>query len=842
MRPTYFALLGSLLFTATSRSGPIDYLADIKPLFAKHCTRCHGPQKQSSGLRLDTAVFALQGGNSGAVIVPGKSADSRLIKALLADKGAPSMPLGGGKLHSKQITVIAAWIDQGAKAPANEKAEAAARPSHWSFQPVKRPVEPAVKNEKWIHNPIDRFILARLEKDGIAPSSEADRVTLIRRLYLDMVGLPPLPANVDSFLKDDKPGAYERVVDKLLASPHYGERWGRHWLDLARYADSNGYSIDAARSIWPYRDWVIKAMNGDMPFDQFVIEQMAGDLLPNATPEQNVATGFHRNTPINQEGGIDVEMFRVESIVDRVNTTGAAFLGLTVGCAQCHDHKYDPLTQREYYQLFAFLNQDDEPTFELGKPDEVALKKKVTKERTALEKQFKALDKHNEASVLAWQGKLTPEMRADLPMEIDHIVGIAPNGRDEKQQDTILTYVRNLEKTRHAVGGLLQTIPFASLAHLNVLQTRNRLEVRLAALKRQEPNVPTSLVLRKRPTPRTTNVHLGGDFIRKGVKVDSRTPEWMPSVLGGSRLDLARWLVLPENPLTARVAVNRIWQGHFGLGIVETENDFGTQGVPPSHPDLLDWLASEFIRLKWSQKDLHKLIVCSATYRQSSKSRPELALKDPRNRLMARMPRLRLEAEVVRDVALAASGLLNPKIGGPSVFPPQPDGVFVFTQVPRVWTAASGPDRFRRGMYTWFWRSAPHPGLTAFDAPDATMVCTRRNRSNTPLQALTLLNDEASYEFAAALANRVRAESNGDTDTLLSYLFRLCLSRAPQPAELAQLQRLHQQVLREIKDNSAEAKIIVAKSPKALAATGENAALVLLARAVMNVDEFITRE
>ena len=831
-----FSLIGSL------PAAPVDYLADVKPIFAEHCTRCHGPQKQSSGLRLDTAAFAMQGGNSGPVIVPGKSAESRLMKAIRSETGAPSMPAGGSKLSPEKIIHISKWIDQGAKAPANEKTQPAARPSHWAFQPVKRPVEPAVRNEQWVRNPIDRFVLARLEKDHIAPSPEADRVTLIRRLYLDLIGLPPAPADVDAFLKDDKPGAYERVVDKLLASQHYGERWGRHWLDLARYADSNGYSIDAARSIWPYRDWVIEALNNDMPFDQFVIEQMAGDLLPNAGPKQIVATGFHRNTPINQEGGIDVEMFRVESIVDRVNTTGAVFLGLTVGCAQCHDHKYDPLTQREYYQLFAFLNQDDEPTFELGTPEQVALKKKITKERTALEKQFKALDKITDATVEAWQGKLTPEMRAGLPKEIDHIVGIAVNGRDEHQRETILTYVRNLEKTRHAIGGITERLPFSALAHVHVLNTRNRLEERLTDLKNREPNVPTSLVLKARPTPRTTNVLLGGDFVRKGVKVDSRTPEWMPNVAGGSRLDFARWIAHPDNPLTPRVTVNRLWQGHFGLGIVETENDFGTQGTPPTHPELLDWLASEFVRLKWSQKALHKLIVCSATYRQSSKARSELALKDPRNRLLARMPRLRLEAEVVRDVALAASGLLNPNVGGPSVFPPQPDGVFVFTQVPRVWKASSGMDRFRRGMYTWFWRSAPHPGLTAFDAPDATMTCTRRNRSNTPLQALTLLNDEAYYEFAAGLAYRVRAECRGDEAALIEYLFRLCLGRGPSVPESSRLVRLLADLRAELQQDGAEAKRIVARSPKPMDATAENAALVLLARAMLNLDEFITRE
>ncbi|HEV3143623.1 MAG TPA: DUF1549 and DUF1553 domain-containing protein [Gemmataceae bacterium] len=734
--------------------------------------------------------------------------------------------------------------------------------AHWAFQPPVRPARPAVKNGTWPRNAIDYFILARLEKEGIAPSPEADRFTLIRRLYLDLIGLPPSPADVDAFLKDSSPNAYEKVVERLLASPHYGERWGRQWLDLARYADSNGYSIDAARSIWPYRDWVIRALNADMPFDEFVIEQMAGDLLPNATVDQKIATGFHRNTPINQEGGIDVEQFRVDSIYDRLSTTGSVFLGLTVGCAECHDHKFDPITQKDYYQLFAFLNDDDEPVLELGSPEQVALRKKIVAERTALEKRFKTLDRATDSALEAWERGLTHDTRSQLPQDIQFILNIAINGRDEHQVETLRSAFRTGDKTRHMIGGMFSPEPFSAIAHTHLLLQRNEMEKELTELKQREPNIASTLVLKQRSTPRTTNVHQGGDFLRKGAKVEAGTPAWLAPPAGGkTRLDLARWLVDPRNPLTARVTVNRIWQSHFGLGIVETENDFGTQGTPPAHPELLDWLAREFgepssVRSRgesqtrsltglgspnWSLKHIHRLIVTSATYRQSSKSRSELANIDPRNKLLARMPRLRLEAELVRDAALEASGLLYPKIGGPSVFPPQPDGVFKFTQVPRSWKADVGPNRYRRGLYTYFWRSAPHPALMAFDAPDAVMACTRRNRSNTPLQALTLLNDDAFFEFAGALARRVLL-APGDNDTQrIEQTFRRCLSRPPRSAETQRLELLLNQLRSEYAANEAEARKLVQSMGK-VEDIPERAAWTMLARVLLNLDEFITRE
>jgi mono/diheme cytochrome c family protein len=817
---------------------PVDYLRDVKPILAANCYACHGAEKQRSGLRLDTAAALLHGGNAGPAAVPGKSADSLLVKAVTGADDVKVMPPKGPRLTAAQVATLRAWIDGGARAPAGEAPQVIATKSkHWAFQPPLRPAVPRVKDGARPRNPIDNFILARLEKEGIRPSPEADRVTLIRRLSLDLLGLPPAPREVDEFVNDLSPDAYEKLVDRLLASPHYGERWGRWWLDQARYADSNGYSIDAARSIWPYRDWVIGALNHDMPFDQFTTEQLAGDLLPNATQAQKVATGFHRNTPINEEGGIDLEQFRVESIIDRVNTTGSVWLGLTVGCCQCHDHKFDPITQREYYQLFAFLNNADEPTIELGAPAEVERRKQARTHIAAVQKQLKALDPTSKAGEERWENNLTTELRKLLPADIQAILDVVPNGRTPAMQEKLSEAYRKTDQSRHVLLALGSATPLGQAANLHVGLRRVELGKQLTALKASAPSGPTTMVLEERKTPRTTNVLLGGDFTRKGAVVTPGVPAVLPplqtqgarSASEGSdlpslalrapnRLDLARWLVDPRNPLTARVAVNRLWQHYFGLGLVETDNDFGTQGTPPSHPELLDWLATELVRQGWSLKAMHRLIVTSATYRQSSQARPDLATVDARNRLLARQSRLRLEAEFVRDAALEASGLLSRKVGGPSVFPPQPDGLYSFTQIDKHWKPNVGPDRYRRGLYTFFWRSAAHPSLTVFDAPDASSACTRRNRSNTPLQALTLLNDQGQYEFAQALAARVRREGGSDDDARLRYAFRLCLARAPKEREQ---QRLGELLARE------------GRGPEAW---------VTVARVLLNLDEFITRE
>ena len=778
--------LSCVCLPSAAAGAPVDYARDVKPLLAAHCYKCHGATQQKNGLRLDTAASALKGGENGPAYQPGSSRGSLLLQVA---KGAhaeiPRMPYKRAALDEAAIATLAAWIDEGAKAPDGEQPDSA---QHWAFLPPVRPPVPAVTGP--IRNPIDAFILARLDEEKIAPAPEADSITLCRRLYLDLTGLPPSPVEVDAFVQ----AQILNLTDKLLASPHYGERWGRHWLDVARYADSNGYSIDAPRTNWKYRDWVIAALNRDLPFDQFTIEQMAGDMLPGATLEQKIATGFHRNTQLNQEGGIDKEQFRIESIIDRVSTTGTAFLGLTVGCCQCHDHKFDPLSQKEFYGLYAFLNNADEPELPLAPADELARAQKVA---ASVEAFIAALPKKDPAiweRMVKWEVSLTPTQRQSLPQAVREAFDVAFEKRTDAQKR-------------------LELAEFIELAEENK-KHRSALKKLRATVK----EIPTAMVMREMDRPRRSYLFIKGDFTRDGGDISPAVPAVLHPLAKKeqpNRLDLARWLVDARNPLIARVTVNRLWQQYFGRGLVETENDFGTQGTPPSHPELLDWLATEFMAQKWSLKAMHRLIVNSATYRQSSRVRPELNVVDPTNKLLARQSRLRLDAEIVRDVALSASGLLDPKLGGPPVFPPIPDGVMSLGQVKREWKVSMGGDRYRRGLYTFLFRATPPPALAVFDAPDAFSTCTRRLRSNTPLQALTLLNDQQFFELAQGLAARLlRQPESGRLD----LAFRLCVARAPQPGEKQTLQRL---LARE---------------------SDPVAAWTTVARVLLNLDETITRE
>jgi cytochrome c553 len=809
-RPLFF---GSLLFAsvAAAAEGP-DFVRDVQPILVKHCVSCHGPTKKSSGLRVDTAAAVVKGGNRGAAVVPGKADASVLIHAVTGTRDTAVMPPKGPPLTEQQIAVLKAWIAGGAKGPGDSGgADHKTRSDHWSFQPIARPAVPAVKNAGWVRNPIDAFILARLEKDGLTPSPAADRATLIRRLSLDLLGLPPSPAEVDDFLRDTRPDAYERLIDRLLASPHYGERWGRHWLDAARYADSNGYTIDSARSIWKYRDWVIAALNRDMPFSRFTIEQLAGDLLPAATVDQKIATGFHRNTMINEEGGTDREQFRVESVVDRVNTTGTVWLGLTVGCAQCHDHKYDPVSQRDYYRLFAFFNSADEPRLELATADDLKRRDELIR---PVHEEFLRLRTE-------WERNLTSENRARLPQIVQEALDIPEAKRTPEQKDAVGNAYRSTE-----VGEAVEKDRDAKLKKIE-----------------KDRRITTTLVMQERKAPRTTNVMIRGDFLRKGVAVAPGVPEVLPQpARSANRLDLAQWLVDAGNPLTPRVTVNRIWQQYFGVGLVETENDFGLQGTPPSHPELLDWLSLELIARKWSLKEFHRLIANSATYRQASRHRSDLAEADPRNRLLGRQNRVRVEAEVVRDAALAVSGLLSRTVGGPPVFPPQPAGVDAFTQARKNWLASVGPDRFRRALYTHFWRSAPFPALTVFDAPEGNATCTRRNRSNTPLQALTLANDAAFVELAQGLGARIIKEGGADDAARARYAFRLCLSREATADEAKRLEELAGAMRTDFAKDASGATAVAGTMMPRGGDVALHAAWTTAARALMNLDEFITRE
>ena len=817
---------------------------EVRPVLLNNCASCHNAKLLTSGLSVESREDIVKGGNRGEAVSPGLPEESRLVHAV-RQQGPVKMP-PGGKLAPQEISALARWIEmrlpwpaQSALAPSAGQAS-----SHWSFQPVERPTAPQVSDAAWPRNPIDCFILARLDQKGLRPSPEAEKATLIRRAYIDLIGLLPKPGEVDAFIEDTSPNAYEKVVGHLLESPHYGERWGRHWLDLARYADSNGYNADGERKIWMYREWLIRALNRDLPFDQFVIEQIAGDMLPNATEDQIVATGFHRNTLLNLEGGVDFEQYRVEAVVDRVDTTGVVFLGLTLGCARCHDHKFDAVSQREFYSFFSFFDSIDElsgdydnaegrarafePVLEFGTPEQYAREEALGAQIEVMQKE---LDSHEEqllAGQPEWEASLSAEQLADLTPGLRAILKIPAAERHEQQ---------NLR---------LKGAYFAQdLGH----QERKKA---IAAVRKLEPEIPSTLVMRELPEPRATHVLLGGEFLNKGVRVWPGTPAVLPALPKQeryTRLDLARWLVSKDNPLTPRVTVNRIWQRYFGRGIVETENDFGTQGSPPSHPLLLDWLASEFMARDWSLKALHRLIVTSATYRQSSKyspdaaepdaAEPDAAKKDPRNLLLARQNRLRVESEIVRDLALSASGMLAPEIGGPSVFPSQPPGVMIR----KPWPESEGGDRYRRGMYTYFWRTSPHPGLMVFDSPDALTTATRRNRSNTPLQALTLLNDAGFHEFAQGLAKRVLHERpDASNAERIEHAFRLCLVRPPQQVERERLERLLASQLDDFRTNPGEAIEVLTLPADEGSDLPETAAWTMVAAVILNLDEFITRE
>jgi mono/diheme cytochrome c family protein len=829
----------------------VDYLRDIKPLLAARCARCHGPAQQQAGLRLDTGHGVKSGGDSGAAVVPGKAAESLLVQAVTGVDGVSKMPPEGEPLTAAEIDRLRRWIDQGALFPADEFVPPAVRqPStHWAFRPLRIMPPPQPRQAVGLRNGIDGFIRARAEEllsEAGTPSPEAAKTTLLRRVHLDLLGLPPPPELVDEFLANDAPDAYERLVDRLLASPAFGERWGRDWLDAARYADSNGFTRDMPRTIWKYRDWVVDALNRNLPFDQFVVEQIAGDLLPHPTLDQRVATGFHRNTLINEEGGTDPEQFRVEAVADRVNTTGAVFLGLTIGCCQCHDHKYDPLTQRDYYQLFAFYNTTafqpgdpaapriDVPTPEQILRGEPQRKQEIRRQIAEMEAALASKKDELQAAQDAWEQSLTEDDKQKLPFNVKNAVDLPKSDRSQVHLRDLAAYFRGLETARQQFPELEQ----------------------IAALRAAEPKFVSTMVVEEDSRPRPTHIMIRGDFLRPGARVEPDFPAvigdlgvWSAASADGqnpprNRLALARWLVSPQQPLTPRVTVNRIWQRYFGRGLVETENDFGTQGEPPTHPELLDWLAGEFLRSGWDVKHLHRLIVTSATYRQASVVRDDLAERDPLNLWLCRQVRLRLDAEQIRDSALMVSGLLTDELGGPPVTPPQPPGVFDFTQDKKPWPTATGRDRYRRAMYTYLWRSSLYPALTVFDFPDPNVTCTRRNRSNTPLQSLTLANDQTFVEFAGGFAARVlrlSGDDAADDAARLRAAVKIALAREPHSFETARLlQFLHQQRTAFATQPHAAQQLAAVCGAEADAV--EQAAWTAVARVLLNLDEFITRE
>jgi hypothetical protein len=932
-RPTVRVLLARLTaviaLSTAAVAEPVRFNRDVRPILADHCFPCHGfdANTRKAGLRLDLREEALRPAKSGAVaIVPGKPASSELLRRIDSQDPEDRMPptRSHAALPGAQREVLRRWIDEGAEYEA-----------HWAFVPPVRPTPPEVRSTGWVRNPIDRFILRRLEQSGLAPSPEAGPEILFRRMSLDLTGLPPTPGEVREFLRDPSPAAYERWVDRRLASPRWGERMAQDWLDVARFADSNGYQVDRDRELWAWRDWVVRAFNRNLPFDQFTIEQLAGDLLPSPTLDQRIATGFNRNHMINEEGGIIPEEFLAEYCFDRVETTATAWLGLTFTCARCHDHKFDPVSQRDYYGLYAFFHNVTEkgvgdygasirkntppmlqlPTGEQrsrlerlrrdladDETESARLRSRITVDpavwmaasgsRPATWTEVTSppipLPVHRDAALpvhvrlagpvrairltwqpvgpgdsdrprmIAWSGLRLRGLVRDTPVPLRARSTLGTRAGEflapvlDQRPDTTATLdwtaeasVRlvvlpefapgeavdgplELEVTYRDVGGTsavelrvelthdpVDRIPTPAVADLLAAPGKDRSPEQLRRIeefrldsddgfrriasrmrqRRQElealdQSIPVTLVMEEAAEPRPTHVLLRGAYDRKGERVGAASPAVLPPMPKGrpnrrDRLDLARWLVSPENPLPARVVMNRWWQSLLGTGLVRTTEDFGTQAEAPSHPELLDWLAREFIESGWDQKHMVRLLVTSATYRQASRVRPETLAQDPDNRLLSRSPRLRWSAEILRDQALAVSDLLVETVGGPSVKPYHPPGLYeqvVAGSSANTYEQDHGAALYRRTLYTYWKRSVPNPALLLFDRPFRETCTTRRSRTSTPLQALNLLNDPTYVEAARHLAQRLVRET-ADTGQRIDSAFLRVLGRAPSPRE-----------------------------------------------------------
>jgi len=822
----------------------VRYNRDVLPILAENCFACHGFDKarREAGLRLDSAAGATAVLDSGArAITPGQPAHSALVERIFSTDADQRMPpeKTGKQLTAVQQETLRRWVEQGARYE-----------PHWAFIPPERVELPAVAAE----HPIDRFILARLAQEEIEPAAEADRATLARRLSFDLIGLPPSPLEVDSFLNDARPDAYERVVDRLLGSEHFGERWARWWLDLAHYADSDGYLQDFIRpTAWRYRQWVVDAFNRDLPFDRFTLEQLAGDLLPDGGDSERIATGFLRNTLSNREGGADLEEFRVRQVADRTTTVGTTWLGLTFGCAECHDHKFDAISQREFYQLYAFFNNVDEVNFDAPLPGQ----------REAWERGSREYDRQR-AELLAPVAAQLMELEADWEKQLLEaeahpgvdftwdraleVLGLCwGQGYGEGQLEGINIIKTPLaQRTARQRDRLLDNflanapaIYAAKLSELNV----SELQAKIEALKKELPPISRAPAVMQTLNPRPTHIHVRGDFHRHGDEVTLGTPAALPPLAPGQaadRLVLARWLTAPEHPLTARVTVNRLWQELFGRGIVATSENFGVRGDRPSHPELLDRLAIEFHERHGSIKEMLRWMVLSRTYRQSSQARPELMARDPNNALVARQARLRLSAEALRDNALAVSGLLCRTVGGPSVKPPQPASVSK-EGFRNTWEASPGADRYRRGIYTFIQRTSPFSQFVTFDLPDTSRCCARRERSITPLQALNLLNDPVFIEAARALGARVLREARDADDSRLNHAFLLVLSRPPRPAERERLRAYFDGQKSFFANHVTAAGQLTAETAPA-EETASRAAWIALSSVLLNLEETITRE
>ena len=1040
-----FLCLSAKAETATASSNlpsQVDYNRDIRPILSNNCYECHGPdkQKRKAGLRLDLKdepFKELEAG--GYALVRGNAAKSKLIERITAHEEEDRMPPSktGKRLTSEQIDLIRRWVDQGASWT-----------THWAYDAPQHPALPTVKNENWPQNEIDRFVLARLEKEGIQPSPEADKTTLIRRLSLDLVGLPPTIEEVDAFLNEKSSGAYEKLVDRLLASQHFGERMALPWLDMARYADTSGYHSDHNRQMWLWRDWVINAFNQNKPFDQFTVEQLAGDLLPNATVEQKIASGFNRNVMTTDEGGADPNEYLTKYIVDRVNTTATVWLGTTIGCAECHDHKYDPISQKEFYQLYAFFHNVPEkgldgardrnpaPSVQVPSQEQGVQLVEHIKAVAVAENGFKAREAELPAAQAKWEndvlgklsrpvepdgllagfsfdettlgadalgagaeaayhgtnapvwteGKLGKALRFDgqggyvqaghiadfertnsfsygcwakigekggvliakmenapsnrgFDLEVNdgkvgvRLINVSPDNtlevatREALPKDTWLHLMVAYDGSSKAKGVKLyangklqalqitsdkltgtiknkapvhigggsrsfhgvmddvrfynralssqevdQLVAIARLAIIPIPAEKRAVEQKAELSKYFRENqavdfkkaeeqftqsrkamddlvkqIPSTMVMEELSTPRETFTLVRGNFQTKGDKVTAGVPQFLPvfpESAPPNRLGLAKWLVAPSHPLTSRVTVNRFWQMVFGTGLVTTSNDFGSRGELPSHPELLDWLATEFMARKWDVKSMLKLMVMSAAYRQSSATPPQLLARDPYNRLLARSPRFRLDAELIRDSALSISGLLDPKQGGPSVRPYQPALPSEHFGNGEKYVPSKGGDLYRRGVYTYWKRALVYPAFVTFDAPTRETCVVQRPRTSTPLQSLVLMNDPVYVEASRGLAQRVLGAGRMDLTKRITYAFRLAVARAPHAGELETLERVYHQQLDNYKQDREAAAALVSigelARPEHLE-TSELAAWTAIGNVLLNLNETITR-
>ncbi len=866
-------LVLSLKFQPSSPAAPptLDFNREIRPILSDKCFACHGPddKQRKAQLRFDVRDSALKPAKSGATaIIPGKPEASELVKRITTTDADDRMPPAkfGKTLTPAQAEMLRRWVAEGAEFH-----------EHWSFIPPKRPPIPpdtSAPEPKPLPNgnEIDAFVRARLAQEILQPSPEADRPTLARRVTLDLTGLPPTPGELDAFLADSSPQAYEKLVDRLLTSPRYGERMAVEWLDAARYADTHGYHLDSGRDMTAWRDGVIRAFNEGQPFDQFTLEQLAGDLLPNATRDQKIASGFNRNHMINYEGGAIPEEYQYAYLVDRVNTTSATWLGLSMACAQCHDHKYDPLTRSDFYRLLAFFNNVPEngldgsrgnaaPTLRLPTPEQethlAEIQKSITPAETRLSGPLPEID----AAQAQWESATTAQKTADGSVVTpSSTISEAASGESPKP--------REIPTAPPEILALLSKDPAArtpdDLAKIRrhyrdqVSPDYRKLKDELSALKKQrddlEAQIPSAMVMAELKQPRDTFIRVRGQYDKLGDKVTAGTPAALPQLPPGeppNRLGLARWLVSSDHPLTARVIVNRYWQMYFGTGIVRTAEDFGSQGEWPSHPDLLDWLAREFIESHWNVKHIQRLIVTSATYRQSTKVTPQLLQKDPENRLLSRGPRFRLQAEFIRDQALAVSGLLNPQIGGKSVSPYQPAGLWEELSMredsrnfsAQFFVQSKGPDLYRRSMYTFWKRSSPPPQMSTFDAPDRETCTVRRPRTNTPLQALVLLNDPTYVEASRKLAERLLGHTGSDADRV-AWAFRLATARTPTHPELAVLLRVLEQQRTHYRGHRDDAEHLLSNGDATRDLTldaAELAAWTMVSSTILNLDETVTK-